>query len=232
MSGRDNKKGLGFFLAELLILILGISASFALNEYRIAELDKAKEKDMLINFQNNLVVDSMLLSNGVEQLEQQLEFAQKLLKSKKDLYTDSLLIQALSLLNYSPFETNDITYEQMRSTGSSSLIQNDSLMSLIVGLYERGYDIVRRWGDIDGDHVKNRLIPYVEDNFPFELGLNYSLANQSTKRRFVKAVQSDKFSHLVQFGQSYKFSTVNVYKEALSDVRDILTLLEEEIDTQ
>lgn len=185
---------------------------------------------MLVNFQKNLVVDSTRLSLSIEVLEKQLEYAEKLLRSEKGVYTDSLFINTVSLLNYAPFASNDITYQQMSSTGTSDLIQNDSLMNLIVGLYESGFETVSLWSNIDGDHVKQRLIPFVEDNFPFVKNLNYPMSDASTKSKFVEAVQSDKFSHLIQFGQSYKSSALLVFREALSDVKEILVILAAETE--
>jgi hypothetical protein len=58
------------------------------------------------------------------------------------------------------------------------------------------------------------------------------MSDQVTKRKFVKAVDSDNFLHLIQFGQSYKASAVAIYKEALTDIRSVMTLLEQEIDEE
>lgn len=232
MAGKKNRRSFGFFLAELLILILGITGSFFLNELRIGQKERVKEKEMLVNFQKNLLIDSLRLSSSISVLEKQLEFAEKVLISPKGIYSDSLFIHTVSLLNYAPFSSNDLTYQQMESTGTSSVIQNEVLMNLLVGLYESGFETVVLWSNIDGDHVKNRVIPFVEDNFPFVKGLNYPSADASTKRQFVKAVQSEKFLHLIQFGQSYKASTLAVFREALDDVREVMELLEREIEIE
>jgi hypothetical protein len=229
MARRQKGKSFGFFLAELFILVLGISASFMLNEYRIGQQERSQEQEMLINFRQNLVVDSTRLSSSIEVVEKQLEYATKVLRAERGVYSDSLFIHTISLLNYAPFSTNDITYEQMKSTGTAYLIQNKELLNQITGLYESGFDVVSLWSNIDGDHVRQRLIPYVEEHFPFVLGLNYPMSSQSTKRDFVKAVQSDNFLHLIQFGQSYKASAAFYYGEALSDIRTLLALLEAEI---
>lgn len=231
MRNEKKRQKFVYFFAELVILIVGISASFLLNEYRIGQKERVMEQEMLVNFQKNLVVDSMRLSSNIAVLEKQLEFAEKLLTSEKGVYSDSLFIHTVSLLNYAPFSSNDLTYRQMESTGTSNLIRNEDLMNKLVGLYENGFETVVLWSNIDGDHVKGRVIPFVEDNFPFVKGLNYPSADASTKRSFVKAVQSDKFMHLIQFGQSYKASTLAVFKEALYDLREVLALLDSEIES-
>lgn len=50
MPQAKRKRNFGFFIAELFILILGITASFALNEYRIGQQERKKEQKMLVNF--------------------------------------------------------------------------------------------------------------------------------------------------------------------------------------
>lgn len=212
-----------YFLAELLILIIGITASFALNEYRVGKQEQRQEAEMLKNFSKNLEVDSLRLSSSIKVLEKQIEFAEKLLLSEQGVYTDSLVIFALSQLTYAPFDSNDITYQQMRSTGTSHLITNDSLATEIVGLYEKSFEKVMLWSEVDGEHVRQKLIPFVEEHFPFEKNLNYTIADADTRKAFVKAAQSDQFSHLVQFGESYKVSTKATCEAALADIRSVLS---------
>lgn len=221
---------LRYFFAELLILIIGITASFALNEYRLGNQEQRQEDEMLKSFSKNLEVDSLRLSSSIKVLEKQIEFAEKLLLSEQGVYTDSLVIFALSQLTYAPFDSNDITYQQMRSTGTSHLITNDSLATEIVGLYENGFEIVTLWSEIDGEHVRQNLIPFVEEHFPFEKNLNYTIADAATRKAFVKAAQSDQFSHLVQFGESYKVSTKATYEEALEDIRLVLAMINAQLE--
>ncbi|WP_422008660.1 hypothetical protein [Roseivirga pacifica] len=221
---------LRYFFAELLILIIGITASFALNEYRLGNQEQRQEDEMLKSFSKNLEVDSLRLSSSIKVLEKQIEFAEKLLLSEQGVYTDSLVIFALSQLTYAPFDSNDITYQQMRSTGTSHLITNDSLATEIVGLYENSFEIVTLWSEIDGEHVRQKLIPFVEEHFPFEKNLNYTIADAATRKAFVKAAQSDQFSHLVQFGESYKVSTKASYEEALEDIRLVLAMINAQLE--
>ena len=228
MKMRREKKArkFGYFLAELFILVLGITASFALNEWRVNTQESKQQVQLLSNFKKNLVVDSTILSAGVKQLTLQLESANKILSTPTITYTDSLIISVLSLLNYVPFKSNDITYEEMKNLGNSRIIQNDSLLSSIIGLYENGYETVSTWAQIDGEHIELELIPYVEKNFPFVRGLNYPMADSKTKRDLMSAINQDEFKHLIQFGAAYKGSTKLVYSEALKDIKQLLVMID------
>ena len=77
MKKESNFKKFRYFLAELLILIIGITASFALNEFRVNKQEQRQQKDLLKCFKANLVVDSTILHQGIKQLEGQLKNAQK-----------------------------------------------------------------------------------------------------------------------------------------------------------
>lgn len=226
MRRERKSRNFGYFLAELFILILGITASFALNEWRVSTQESKQQVQLLTNFKKNLVTDSTILRAGVDQLTRQLEAAGKVLATNTDSYSDSLVINVLNLLNYVPFKSNDITYEEMKNLGNSRIIQNDSLLSSIIGLYENGYETVVNWSEIDGQHVKSELIPFVERNFPFVPNLNYPAADAKTKRELMSAINKDEFKHLVQFGASYKLSTKYVYAEALKDIKQVLVLID------
>ena len=231
MRRERKSRSISYFFAELFILILGITASFALNEWRISRQESQQQVELLENFKKNLVADSTILSAGVKQLTMQIEAAGKVLSVTNNVYSDSLVLNVLGLLNYVPFKSNDITYEEMKNLGNSRIIRNDSLLSSIIGLYENEYEKVINWSDVDGQHVKTQLIPFVERNFPFVPNLNYPLADTKTKRDLISAINQDEFKHLVQFGASYKMSTKFVYSEALKNIKHVLVLIDSTLST-
>ena len=229
---RDKKsRGFGYFLAELFILILGITASFALNEWRVNRQERSQEIQLLQSFKENLAVDSLVISGGLKQLEVQVKYAQRLLLAGDTLGTDSLTIYSISLLNYVPFSTNDITYQQMKSSGTAGLIRNDSLANQLIGLYENGFEILTTWTLIDSEHIRLKMIPYVEENFPFFQGLQYPIAGNSIQREFARQVRSDQFKHLVQFGLSYKASTKYIFEKVLGEIREAIEMIDNELST-
>lgn len=229
---RDRKsRGFGYFLAEIFILILGISASFVLNEWRLNRQERHQEKELLQSFKGNLAVDSLVIHNGLKQLRIQVKYGEKLLRDNGELPLDSLIQYSVSLLNYVPFNTNDITYQQMKSSGRTGLIQNDSLSDQLVGLYENGFELLTTWTLIDSEHVRLKMIPYVEENFPFALGLQYSLADNTVQREFSRQLKSDNFKHLIQFGISYKASTAYIFEQVLKEIKVAIDMIDDELST-
>lgn len=233
MAGRKSNTNFGYFIAELLILVLGISASFALNEYRVARNERAQEDELLASFKENLVTDSLSLFAYVDIYKRQIEIGNSILNLPSDAsYTDSTARNVLGLLSYSPFAPRVITYQEMKSLGRSHIIQNDSLLSDLIRLYEVNYEALQVWIDVDGQHVKERMIPHLMQNFPYVKGLNFATLGNSKKRELMKQINSDEYRYLVQFGVAYKTSTKGVYEGVLQEVRTLIDRLNSELSTE
>lgn len=233
MSRQNKNRGFGYFLAELLILILGISASFILNEYRISKAEESKEIELLNSFHENLTIDSTLLSAYVNVYERQIEIANSILGLERNAsYTDSTARNVLGLLSYSPFSPSEITYQEMKSLGQSHILQNDTLLTELITLYEVNYESLQQWTDVDGAHVKKQLIPYMMENFPYVNGLNFPTMTAAQKREFMRQVNSDRYRYLIQFAASYKVSTKTVYEGILNEVRNVIDMINQELPSE
>jgi len=230
MKKNGSSRNIKYFLAELMILIIGISVSFVLNEYRQQKREEKQEVQLLESFKANLINDSTILSGGVELMTSQIESAQRLILLSKDApFTDSTALDVVTLLSYIPFNSEDITYQEMKSLGNTYIIQNDALSKEIIGLYERSYENIREWTNIDANHVKDKLITYTIERFPFAPGLNFSVINTANKREFMSLIRTDEFKHLVQWGMLYKVSTKAQFEVGLTNIKSIIEKINEEI---
>ncbi len=231
MALRRDRKDLKYYVAELFILVLGISMSFLLNEWRITQSERKVEQQMLMQFRDNLIADSTALSGGIRALEFMGKSANKLLDIQPgDTYEDSVAFSIAVIANFSGFYINDIAYQEMRSLGNSRMIKNDSLLKEIIQLYESDYDIVKEWTSADRGFLLNDLLPYMNQNFPFARGLNYALLNTRQRQRLMNTLVTDEAKYVIQTGLIMKSGTKLVYENALNEVRKILELLSEEIE--
>lgn len=230
MNRNRQPRTFKYFLAEVFILVLGISASFILNEWRLTQKESIQQQDLLENFKSNFVTDSTIISSAIQNLDFQIEKGKQVLQNNENVYSDSLVFQVLSLLTYVPFRSNDITYEEMKSLGSSNIIKSDTLRAQIIGVYENGYELLNSWVDVDGEHVRTKMIPYVEQNFPFALNFQYFSSSQADKRRLTAAIQADEFKHLVQFGVSYKTNSKSIFELMLAELKETIELIDAELN--
>jgi len=222
MNRNRQPRTFKFFIAEIFVLVLGISVSFLLNEWRLNQRKNTQERELLESFKQNLVSDSTVIFNGIQALNAQLEGGVKVLTNETNEYSDSLVYQVLGLLSYVPFKSNDITYEEMKSLGSSNIIKNDSLRAQLIGVYENGYESLGGWVDVDGEHVRTKMIPYIEKNFPFAVNFQYFSKGPEVKRKLIRAINADEFKHLLQFGLSYKTNAKAVFELMLAELKETI----------
>ena len=230
MNRNKPKRNLPYFLAELLILIIGITVSFALNEYRQDRKEGEQEILLLKSFKDDLVRDSTVLSFGIDLMTSQIEASQKLvLLEPKATFSDSAVINTVTLLSYIPFSPQNIAYEEMKSLGNTHIIKNDSLAKGLIGLYENYYENIFEWSSIDKDHVKNKLINFTINKFPFASNLDFTSLSDQKKRQFMSAIKTDEFKHLVQWGLLYKASTNATFDSALVSIRALIEQIDAEV---
>lgn len=227
---QHNKRNLKYYLAELTILVLGISLSFVLNEYRIQQQEEKKEVELLQNFRDNLILDSLSLHIQMKVQDLRKESAESLLAlTPESEFTDSIAYHIVILLNYGGFYPTDITYQEMRSLGNSRLIQNTQLLNEIIQLYEADYDLVGEWAGLDKAFMLNELLPYVHDNFPFAPKFQYSLMSERKKREMMGVLTTDKTKNLVQNSELTMLGSKAVFERAQGEVRRIVGMLNESL---
>lgn len=230
IMARPNRKNLRYYIAELLILVLGISLSFLLNEWRIESSERKVEMELLTQFRDNLILDSMSLSAQVNSLELRMKAAQNLLMiDKNTVYSDTTARNLIFIMNFGGFYPTDITYQEMRSLGNSRLISNKELLQEMIQLYESDYDLVAEWANTDRSFVLNDLLPYMNRELPFARGLNFGAMPLAKKRQLMKVLMEDETRYLAQYSEIMKIGNTQVFQRALGEVRRIIGMLNEEL---
>ena len=227
---KTNRRNLKSYFAELIILVLGISLSFILNELRQQQRDLRLEDDLLHQFRDNLILDSLMLSAQTKSLQERTEFAQYLLNLEENAaYTDSVGLALVYMMNYGGFYASDITYQEMRSRGNSRLIRNKNLLNELIQLYEADYDLVAEWAEADKTYLLNDLLPHVNETFPFARRLNYSVLSNAKKRELMSVLRNDETRYLIQYSEILKIGNKAVFDNALNEVRRAIGLINEEL---
>ncbi|MCK5942835.1 MAG: hypothetical protein KAI24_12740 [Planctomycetes bacterium] len=120
-----RRRHLRYLAIELLVVVLGVSISLLLNEWRQHRADRAEEQRMLDSFAADLRQDHDELRRRIEQIEvtnrlvQQVRAPEELAKldeARRDRAMDALL----GYLAFSPMRA---PYLEMQQTGSSGLLR-------------------------------------------------------------------------------------------------------------
>ena len=227
------RRNIKYYIAELLILVLGITLSFVLNEYRQQQRDLKLEDDLLHQFRDNLILDSIMLSGQTKSLEIRTDFSRYLLGLGDDeVYHDSVGLSLVYLMNYGGFYASDITYQEMRSLGNSRLIRNKTLLNELIQLYEMDYDLVNEWASADRSFLLEELLPYMNRNLPFARMLNFSVLSNAKKRDLMKVLREDETRYLIQYSEIMKMGNKAVFDQALGEVRRIIDMINEELEDE
>ena len=227
---KPRKRYLGYYLAELMILVLGISLSFVLNEWRVQQVEQKAEAEMLRQFHENLVRDSTFLSASVENMQTQIEASAKLLQLPPNAaFEDSIGINFVSIMNYLGFYPSDITYQEMKNLGNSRILQDKALLKELTALYELDYDYVLEWVGADRKSVLDLMLPYIYSHMPFAPNLNFMVLPPKDQREFMRVLQEDETKYMIQNNIIMKAGSKVTFERALNEVRKILDMINEQL---
>ncbi len=216
-----NKKVRNYFF-ELLIIIIGISISFLLNEWRVNYGNRQLEKASLLGLQDNLAEDTTVIIAEMEILESIIESCTKLTEYNIDKWgRDSLNRFIRPTRQYSTIPINDISYRIMEQTGESKHIRNRTLLNDIIRLYDNHYWEIKIYNDIDKKIVLDQYLPYFAKHFD-----NFDNFNQ---QHDLSVLHDRQFLNLVRTNRTFKQIQVVLYQRQLERIRKLMARIDREL---
>ena len=211
------------YLGEVIAIFIGISISFWFEEWRDYRKDRELEQKILQNLKDNLVQDTMVLALNVKGAQLMVQGAEKLLHAKPDASTmDSVDYYIDMAASYTGLLNNQTAYEEMKQTGHSSLIQDDTLKNLILGHYTMRIPYLKEWCEVDKTHTLTQLIPEMSNYFPVIIdATNFVPAAQK-----MKALQTPKLKHLLMTNQVYKKETIKTLEMVKANSKRLISRID------
>lgn len=130
---------------EFLLIFVAVISAFALNNWNENKKNKNTENKILLEIYNGLkkdLIDIDMNITGHEMGINAVKFFRDFI-SKTPIAQDSVLYHYVSLTRDFILLQNTSGYETLKSKGLE-LIQNDSLRTSIISLYEYDYSIIRK----------------------------------------------------------------------------------------
>jgi hypothetical protein len=154
------------YLSEIVIIFLGISMSFWFDEWRGNRKDRETEQIILRGVRDNLVRDTLSLRAMIPYGVRIIECSNKLLalKDEKEI-KDSLNTYLDMALTTMSFNATQTTYEEMKQTGRTSLIQDDTLRKAIITHYTVFMGYCNEWSAATRAHTDTQLMPEMTNYF-------------------------------------------------------------------
>ena len=206
---------------ELMVVIIGISIAFMLNNWRDSRKAREQEREYLENILEDLEDDIYQFNfvMGMDSVKKrQLDSLVGFTFMPLEAVPDAEVVQYLFNNNYYiPFEAQGTTYDVMTATGGLSLIKDDEVRQQIVQLYTRRYAGITILDEALQDHVQDFTVQYFVYNVQF---LGYNKIDKSVLKRF-------EFRNIIIGQQGLLDRRMKFYVEALENTEHVKSVIED-----
>ena len=211
------------YLSEVIAIFIGISISFWFDEWRDNQKDRELEQKLLQNLKENLAQDTLLLGRTSLNIDFMVQGAEKLIQFKRDAdIADSVSFYIDMAASYTGILSNQTTYEELKQTGNTRLIQDDTLKKAILGHYTTLIPYVKEWCEVDKTHTMTQLIPEMSNYFPVVID-TMGLVSASQKIKYLK---TPKLKHLLITNLTYKKEAVKTIKMANANTKRLIARID------
>jgi hypothetical protein len=212
---------------EVLVLVLGITASFALDQWRREREDRQLERRALEGVKENLVADTVALRGARLRLARMSRGYSELLQGTAP--ADSIDTYMDLSISYVAFVRTDNAYQELRQTGGSRLLRNHAVLTALIDLYAREYSRAGEWDAINRGVVLDRMIPYVDEHAPYNPERAGGEVVLGLAPAYRALIRDDRFRNLLATNRDFKVAQQSVYAAAARRATEVLQLLDREL---
>ncbi|MEQ9403131.1 MAG: hypothetical protein RIM99_06080 [Cyclobacteriaceae bacterium] len=208
-------------LIELLIVIIGISVAFWLNNLATESREKELEASFIFDLKTDLRKDSIRLETIISQNEAKIETLMKglnLIQSdSRHQYSDSLWDDHLSQIgNYNFFSPDNLTLMSLLQSGDIKMIRSNDLKKELLRL-------LRIYDDIESRQAN--FLQALDDNyFPMILGKRDMISGEVLDPDFFYSIRIKNYA---AFTLNDTSQHIQQYKYALKQIVKLLDLMNE-----
>ena len=205
---------------ELIIVIIGISIAFWLNNQALNRNDRRLEDALIDDLRAELRVDSIRLSRNIALNEEKVAVLSKGLETisldVNQSKVDSALFFTLYVGHYNFFFPENFTLTSMLQSGDIKLIESQEMKKELVRL-QRKYDYIE-W-------VQNNFLKALDENFFPRMMQHIDMRTGAVvDSEFLYSIQNRNF---IGFAISDTKSHTDEYKVAASQIEKLLAMMVE-----
>lgn len=210
------------YLLEIIVVIIGITISFSLNNLKEKNDRKKLELAYQVSLLNDIHADTEELERVIDETRQVIEKATRVISIVEEnklqrINTPEFLEDIRGVLGRPAFISKDITFSDMKSSGNIQLIRDMKLKNLIFEYY-RVYEIIKMNEFAEREATITITGPYFFKRFPFQ--------STSAGRLNIKSIAGDiEFGNNLQLRLANRQELLNSYLAALklaTELRDEL----------
>lgn len=215
------KRYLLYAVGEILLVMIGISLAFQVNNWDNNRIKKVEEIRYYQNIRDQIVDDKSLIQNQMDYNNRymaQFKYANEIIEANDRSRMDTLGLIVINLTNYSDFDRQGNIYETMVNSGVIQLLRNHEIVNGVRELEEK-YFYANRMENIHYDVILRYVIPNVNP-----------VINISTKRiQNPDHVFSYEFQNLLLQLIQVMTEKDKTYNEVMNEIEIIVALIDEEL---
>ncbi len=223
INKRQLKKYLLYAIGEILLVMIGISLAFQLDNWNENRIKKNTELSYYKNIRDQILEDRNLILSQVDfnnGYREKFTYANEIIKLNDHIRIDTLGRIARELTQYSDFDRQGNIYETMVNSGEIKLLKNQDIVNGL-RLLEEKYLYINRMENIHYDVMMTYVIPAVFPNVKFS----------SSEVMKVEELYNYEFENLLLSLLQIMAEKDQVYHEALREIEIITNLIDQELKT-
>lgn len=203
----------------LLVVVIGITIAFMLENWRQDRAASELEQKYLISFKNDLIADSQNLDSTIAAVQNKIYLLRSVLSEMRAGNVKQVRAEEVitDMLRNHSFYPKMATYESVKNSGGMNIISNFEIKEAIVSYYSLN-DELRLKEEVFFDYLQNFVLPFVYKNVEF---LSGRIVNKS-------AINSFEFNNIVAgyYGLTEQnFQAYKEYKDANEKLREKIVLV-------
>ena len=215
------KKYLLYAIGEILLVMIGITLAFQVDNWNESREKKIAEIRTYENISNQINGDKELIQNQIDfnnYYMAQFEYARKIIMANDRTQMDTLGVIVRNLTNYSDFDREGNIYETLVNSGEIQLLRNQRIVDRIRVLEQR-YNYINRMESIH-----------------YDVMIDYAARSITSVINFASAevikpelIFTHEFQNLIFLLVQIMREKDNTYLSAINEIDGILALIEEEL---
>ncbi len=199
-------------ILDLILVILGVSIAFQLNNWKVESDQLSLERYYLESMLGELQKEVLIIQNNVDHLKGDQKSVDASLGAIDDgsLIPDSLAVTVFEMLSFETFTANDNTFSMLENGNGMSIIKDRALRTKITEYYGR-YESIRRFESV-----------YTE--FIFRMFEFYSPHLDLRGRKFVdeSVLKGTRTKNSLLIARSQLGDGIEDYEDALRNAKELI----------
>lgn len=215
------KNYLFYAIGEILLVMIGISLAFQVNNWNDNRIKKNTEINHYKNIKNQILDDKELIKSQMEfnnYFMEQFKYANTIIETNDKSKMDTLGLIIRNLTQYSDFDRQGNIHETMVNSGEIKLLQNHNIVNGIRELEER-YIYINRMESIHYDAMMKHTVTVLNTVIKYSTG--------EIKRS--ESVFNYEFQNLIIILLQVMEEKDRTYNDAIDEIERVKALIDKEL---